>query len=231
MIESNDIQRLKNEYEDRKQRLDGMELYSIFNPAQLFMLHSRERKLLACLRENGFSSLNGRRILEIGCGGGGALKEYLRYGVAAEELHGIDLLLDRLKAARKVLPDLPLVNSNGAFLPYTEQSFDLVLQYTAFSSILDQQVKRNMAGEMLRVLKPDGVIIWYDFWLNPTNKQTKGIKPAEIKSLFPDCQFTFHKITLAPPISRRIVPISWGVAHFLESLKIFNSHYLAIILK
>ena len=229
MIEPNDIQRLKNEYEDRKHRLDSAELYSVFNPAQLFMLHSRERKLLACLRANGFSSLNGRRILEIGCGGGGVLKEYLRYGVAAEELHGIDLLLDRLHAARKVLPDIPLVNSNGAFLPYPEQSFDLVLQYTAFSSILDLQVKRGMAGEMLRVLKPEGMIIWYDFWLNPTNKQTKGIKPAEIRSLFSSCQYAFHKITLAPPIARRIVPVSWGFARFLETLKVFNSHYLAVI--
>ena len=42
-----------------------------------------------------------------------------------------------------------------------------------------------MAEEMVRVLrKPDGLIVWYDFWLNPTNKQTRGIRPTEIKKLF-----------------------------------------------
>jgi hypothetical protein len=90
-------------------------------------------------------------------------------------------------------------------------------------------MKKEIATDMLRVLKPGGLILWYDFWLNPTNPQTRGIRPAEIKRLFPNCTYEFHKITLAPPIARRVVPISWMLALFLESLKIFNSHYLAAI--
>jgi len=69
----------------------------------------------------------------------------------------------------------------------------------------------------------------YDFWLDPTNPQTRGIRPGEIRRLFPNCQYIFRKITLAPPLARRIVPLSWGLALFLESLGIFNSHYLATI--
>ena len=83
---------------------------------------------------------------------------------------------------------------------------------------------------MLRVLrspdpasgKPGGMILWYDFWLNPINPQTRGIRPAEIKRLFPNCLYEFHRITLAPPIARKLAPISWGLCLFLESLKIFN---------
>jgi hypothetical protein len=82
---------------------------------------------------------------------------------------------------------------------------------------------------MLRVLRPSGLILWYDFWLNPVNPQTRGIRPAEIKRLFPNCRYEFHRITLAPPIARRLVPISWGLCLFLEGLKIFNSHYLVAI--
>jgi len=48
-------------------------------------------------------------------------------------------------------------------------------------------------------------------------------------SLFPNCRYEFHRITLAPPIARRVVPVSWMLALFLESLKIFNSHYLVAI--
>jgi hypothetical protein len=82
---------------------------------------------------------------------------------------------------------------------------------------------------MIRVTKHGGMILWYDFWINPTNKQTKGIGPDEIRHLFPNCQYDFHKITLAPPIARKVVPISWLQAIFLESLQIFNSHYLVAI--
>jgi hypothetical protein len=73
------------------------------------------------------------------------------------------------------------------------------------------------------------LILWYDFWLNPTNKQTRGIRPPEIRRLFPGCGFEFHRITLAPPLARRIVPISWLLAALLEKLKLLNTHYLVAI--
>ena len=73
--------------------------------------------------------------------------------------------------------------------------------------------------------------MWYDFWLNPTNPQTKGIRPAEIRQLFPGCRCSFQRITLAPPLARRIIPLSWGLGLLLEGLKLFNSHYLAAIQK
>ena len=98
-----------------------------------------------------------------------------------------------------------------------------------FLSILDDEVKANVAREILEVTRPGNTILWYDFWLNPTNPQTRGIRPAEIKRLFPNCCYEFHRITLAPPIARKLAPISWGLCLFLESLKIFNTHYLVAI--
>jgi hypothetical protein len=73
------------------------------------------------------------------------------------------------------------------------------------------------------------MILWYDFWLNPTNPQTEGIRPSEIRTLFPGCDFEFRRITLAPPLARRLVPVSWVVAFLLEKLRVFNSHYLVAI--
>ena len=87
----------------------------------------------------------------------------------------------------------------------------------------------RMAREMLRVLKPDGLILWYDFWLNPTNRQTRGIRPREVKALFPNCHFKFRRITLAPPIARRLAGWTWGACLLLEWLRLFNTHYLVAI--
>lgn len=49
---------------------------------------------------------------------------------------------------------------NAENLPYEDESFDIVMQFTVFTSILDSEMKQNIAREMLRVIKPDGIILW-----------------------------------------------------------------------
>jgi SAM-dependent methyltransferase len=226
-----DLERLRTEYADRERRLRGSDLYSFFNPGNLFMWHGRQRALLALLRRQGFETLNSFRILEVGCGQGGVLQELLSYGALPAKLFGCDLLFDRLQTAHQMLPHLPLACADGQCLPYSSAAFELVLQFTVFSSILDEQIRQHLAQEMMRVLRPGGLILWYDFWINPTNPQTRGIRPLEVRRLFPGCQYEFRRITLAPPITRRLVGLSWQVCHFLERLKFLNTHYLAAIRK
>jgi hypothetical protein len=94
----------------------------------------------------------------------------------------------------------------------------------------EKNVAVELAGELLRVLRrPGGVILWYDFWLNPTNHQTRGIRPAEIRRLFPGCRFACRRVTLAPPLARRLGPVSWTLGSLLEQVGLLNSHYLAAI--
>ena len=224
-----DHARLRTEYADRARRLANSDVYSCFNPANLFALQGRQREVLGTLKRYGITDLSKTRLLEMGCGGGGVLAEFLTFGASPENLYGVDLLLDRLGQAHQTLPGSHFANADGACLPFPSGTFDLVLQYTAISSILDPQLRRHICADMLRVLRPDGLILSYDFWLNPVNPQTRGIRPAEIKRLFPNCSYEFHKITLAPPIARRLAPLSWGWCYLLESLKLFNSHYLAAI--
>lgn len=225
----NDSDRLRAEYAERAHRLSGSDIYSRFNVANLFVIQNRQRMILRLLRKNGFYPLDERRVLEVGCGEGGELLEILSFGASPQNLHGIDLLFDRVQTAHHMLTNLPLINADGQNLPYFTDKFDLIIQFTVFSCILSDEIKANVAREMMRVTRPGGAILWYDFWLNPINPQTRGIRPAEIRRLFPNCTFEFHKITLAPPLARRLVPISWGLALFLEGLGIFNTHYLVMI--
>ena len=226
-----DRSRLRAEYADRTRRFAGSDAYSAFNRANLFAIQSRQRVVAEALRQHGLTDLSGLRILEMGCGGGGVLVEYLGLGASPRNLYGIDLLPERLPHALFRLPASNLANADGTNLPFPVGAFDLVLQYTAISSILDPNLRRMICADMLRVTRPGGLILSYDFWLNPTNNQTLGLRPAEIRGSFPACEIRFHKITLAPPIARRLVPLSWGLAFFLESLGIFNTHYLAAIRK
>lgn len=229
MQPSNEIERLREEYKDRERRLVDSDIYSLFNPAHLFTLQQRQRALVNALKKNKLINLQDLSIFEMGCGGGGVLMEYLNLGALPENLFGIDLMFGRLRHAHHTLPGSGIANADGQSLPFPSQSFDLVIQSTALSSILDESVRHTMSREMLRVLKPTGVIISYDFWLNPKNPQTHGIRPSEIKRLFPGCVYDFHKITLAPPLARQLVPLSWELAALLERLHILNTHYLTLI--
>lgn len=119
---------------------------------------------------------------------------------------------------------------NAENLPYPDSFFDIVMQFTMFTSIFDDNTKGNIAKEMLRVLKRDGIILWYDFtYNNPKNPDVKGVGKKEIKELFPNCKFDFNKITLAPPLTRMVAPYSIFTCYVLEKLKIFNTHYLGVI--
>jgi len=227
----NDLDRLKATYKARELTDINKQRYSLFNPSHLFAIQQRQRDLIALLKQSGCEDLANKKILELGCGTGSVLLEMLTLGVKPASLFGVDLLFDRLQNAVKQLPTAGFGCADGQDLPYQSETFDVVMQFTAFSSVLDGVIRQKMADEMCRVLKPKGIIIWYDFWWNPINAETHGIQRAEIKALFHGYSFTIRKVTLAPPIARMIVPISWPLGYTLESLKIFNSHYLILMRK
>jgi SAM-dependent methyltransferase len=230
MPESNEAERIIGVYRDRAERLNGSDRYSYFSPSNLFILQGRQQRILSMLRQHEIDRLDGLRILEVGCGEGGVLQEFMTYGANPSNLHGSDLVYERVRRAHSRNCLVSCTCSNGENLPYQESTFDLILQFTVFSSILDRRVRRRVAGEMMRVLhKPDGAILWYDFWINPRNRETRGIRPGEVIKLFPNCRYDFRRITLAPPLARLLVPVSWPLAALLQHLGMFNSHYLALI--
>ena len=117
-------------------------------------------------------------------------------------------------------------------LPYEDESMDIVMQYTVFTSILESKMKRDIAREMLRVLKRDGMILWYDFHANnPANPNVRGVKKNEIYELFENCRIYLKRITLAPPVARAIAPFSIILCQILEKIPLLCTHYLGIIRK
>lgn len=219
-----EIARLRDEYDRRRRRPS-----KATSGGDDFMHEQRHRETLRMLNDRGLLPRPETRILEVGCGSGAVLREMLRLGAGPNRLVGLDLLEWRLREAHQALPEAMIVNGNGCHLPFADGTFDLVLQFTAFSSILDSAIRRTMAREMRRVLRPGGSILWYDFWINPANPRTRGIRPPELRRLFPGCQFDLKRITLAPPVARLLAPVSWELCRMLERLKLLNTHYLAAI--
>src|SRR5438128_205522 len=207
--------------------------YSWFSPGYLFFMQERERRLLTLLRQHGFTLLDTYKILEIGCGTGYWLREFIKWGARPENITGIDLLVDRVTEARYVCPEaVNIVYGNAAALAFPDATFDLVVQSTVFTSVLDASMKQQMASEMLRVVKDDGFILWYDYHVNnPWNQDVRGVKRREISQLFPGCRIKLQRLTLVPPLVRLLAPYSWLACYVLGKMPWLCTHYLGLISK
>ena len=215
-------------------RRRGIDLYSFFNPGHVFMIQSQDRAALRLLQRFGYHrKMSSCSILEIGCGTGRWIQNFVEWGAHPENIVGVDLLLDRVEAARKRChPDVRIIHGSAESLNFSDGTFDLVLQATVFTSILDQNLKKAMAKEMLRVLKPNGEILWYDFHMNnPWNPDVRGIPKREICALFKGCHIYLERTTLALPLTRFLARYSWLACYMLEKMKLFNTHYWCVIQK
>jgi SAM-dependent methyltransferase len=214
------------------QRLND-DRYAWTTPAHVFMMQSVERRLLATLSHNGITSLGGKRILEIGCGSGRWLREFVKWGAQPDNVMGMDLRADGVIGARETCAHgVRLFCGSAAALPLPAASFDLVAQFTVFTSILEAALKRQVAFEMLRVVKPTGLILWYDFFFNnPKNANVRGVAGREIQRLFPGCSVKLRRVTLAPPLTRRLASRSWSACSLLEAIPLLRTHFLGVIRK
>jgi ubiquinone/menaquinone biosynthesis C-methylase UbiE len=144
--------------------------YARSRPSERYFNLRREEVLLTLLRRNSGRDLAGARILEVGCGRGQPLADWQRWGALAGNLYGIDLMEPFLREAKATLPSARLFVGSSDRLPFRDACFDIVVQLTMFTSILDPAMRKGAALETLRVLAPNGLIIWYDFrYPNPRN--------------------------------------------------------------
>jgi SAM-dependent methyltransferase len=221
--------RIRDVYARRAEQ--GMDArYAYWEPANLFIYQYRERALLSALRAANMLPLTGRRVLDAGCGDGGVLRDLLRYGAAESDLRGVDLLTDRVAQAQAALPQADIEQGDVRALRFADASFDLVLAFTLFSSILDDGIRRRVAAELMRVTRPNGRILVYDFHVNPTNPDVRPLRRADVRWLFPG-QVVFRGTTLAPPLTRALVnlPGGWLACTALEVIPFLRTHFLATV--
>jgi len=224
-----EAERIRRVYEARDVEATRSK-YSVANKGALFMQQQRVREVVALLVRNGVFPLGEARILDVGCGDGEWLVDLESWGATQSKLAGIDLDQKRVARAKQRLREADIRLGEGAGLPWADDSFDLVVQSMMFTSILDDTMRRKVAGEMARVLAPGGAILWYDFFRdNPGNSDVRGVRAEEIRRLFPEFRISLRRVTLAPPISRRLAPISWIAAAALERFRGLNSHYIGLL--
>ena len=107
---------------------------------------------------------NDKIILDLACGTG-ILSTYIQGGTSHPIIVGSDLTYDYLTLAKNRQNYLSVTNSLAEFLPYKDNSFDVIISsYLVKYANLSEMVKEHW-----RVLRKNGVVIIHDFTYPSSN--------------------------------------------------------------
>lgn len=229
--DSPELERIKSEYARRESEIDR-DLYCPWQPGEILMTSERKRVTATILKGIERFPQKGDKCLEIGYGKLGWLADFISWGLRETDLYGIELDEKRASHARELLPLANLEIGDAVSLKWDDGQFDYVVASTLFSSILDLNMRKQIASEIRRVLAPGGAVILYDLSVNnPRNKNLMALKPSDVDSIFPDFELRLRSVTLAPPIARFVSKQSWTLASLLSSVPFLRTHFLAILVE
>ena len=227
-----ELEEVRQRYARRQSRADNA-LYSPLAWHSRMVIQERERALVRWIKQCGIDPVEKRRVLEIGCGNGNFLLDLIRLGFDPAGLVGIELLEDRAAAARRCLPPaVRIIVGDASTVRLPDEGYDVVLQSTVFTSLLDKEFRQMLASRMWALTKPGGGILWYDFrYNNPKNPDVRGIPVREVYRLFSGGNIQIWKVTLAPPIARLVTRIHPNLYHVFNCLPFLRTHILCWINK
>ena len=190
--------------------------------------HAMRLRVLSRLLANTVGTDLGKvRAIDVGCGTGGFLRQLIDWGATPANLTGTELQQDRLDLAQP--RSAPGVHWHcGALNALPAASADLVSAHTVLSSILDPELRQQLAADMWRVLKPGGWCLVFDFrYNNPRNPHVRKVTRAELDSYWPGHRQQYQTLLLAPPIGRALAGLPALVSETLAALAPpLRSHFM-----
>ena len=140
-----------------------------------------------------FASLEGARILDIGCGLGVYMRKFRDF---SNDVYGIDIDPKRLRDGARTTPGLML--AVGEHLPFRNNDFDVVVLNEVIEHVRDDGAT---LAEAFRVIRPGGHIVIY---------APNRLYPFETHGIYLGKRFVFGNIPfinwLPDPLRNKLVP-------------------------
>lgn len=212
---------------------DKANYYNIATPSCRISACEKNEYFIRILYENFGYDFVDKKYLEVGCGTGTNLANFISWGICPENLSGNDVFEPSICCARQRLPQsVKLQHGNFLDCLYDCKSFDVILFSTVLSSILDEKFQIECLNRSYDLLKKDGIVLLYDFkYDNPWNRDVRGIKLKKIT--IPQTRWScskFNNITLCPPLARKLEKLPFLIKA-LTFLKVFNTHIVGFLKK
>jgi ubiquinone/menaquinone biosynthesis C-methylase UbiE len=118
-------------------------------------------------------------ILDVGCGYGRTLNELHNHNY--KNLTGIDYSQGMINRGLKKYPHLKLIKTDGDKIPFPDNTFDAVLLIAVLTSNTKQEEQENIISEIIRVLKPDGILHLADFLINQDKRNLERYQKYKLK--------------------------------------------------
>ena len=156
----------------------------------------------------------------------------IRLGAKEENINGIDIRKNRLNDCKKRFPNSEINYMDARKLNFDENYFDIITVFTFFSSLLNENYQNEVSKELIRVLKPKGLIVFYDLrYNNPFNPNVVGITKSRLNDIFKNKLVDYDLLTLIPPLARSLGTLNYLLYKTLSYIPFLKSHYFAIIQK
>lgn len=125
------------------------------------------------------------KILDVGCGSGTSLLQFLRLGFPPANLTGVDSDRARIEEARERFPNVCFECESAESLSFADSAFDLVFESTLFMMLTSESLARAVAAEMLRVTRPGAHVMLADWrYAEPRSQDHRAVSAKRIRSLF-----------------------------------------------
>jgi ubiquinone/menaquinone biosynthesis C-methylase UbiE len=194
------------------------------NPGQAAIVEERDARLDKMVAQVGRPV---RDVLDVGCGDGATLGRL----AGCRELDravGVDLLPERVARARAAWPSLEFHVADGTHLDFPDESFDVALAMTVFSSVMGE-ARAAILHEIGRVLRPGGGFVWYDMRRpSPRNPDVRPFSAREVRAALPGWTIRVEHLTVAPPIARRLGPATRRLYGTLARVPLLLTHEVGL---
>jgi SAM-dependent methyltransferase len=171
------------------------------------------------------------QVLDVGCGVGRSSRLLVELGVSPKNLTAIDFRESAIIFARQRNPAI-CFRHIADLSEWPRESFDLVVQCTAFSSLPGLEIRKQTAALMEKSIRDGGYIFWWDLIVANTFAGGELLDP---RFFLPGLEYLRERqVSICPDLSeslRRLRRIGNWIRSAQTPLTHRPTHWVALIQK